>query len=121
MLFRTLGKRFRTVGWICIAVLLLTGIGNLYFRDLLRMELLTDLEFWSSSYGTTLAWKLGCVGCIVSGSALHDFVLGPRAGRLDPNSQTAEMERRRSAYIARANVIVGLALLIVAVRLARGG
>ena len=31
-LFRTLGQQFRTVGWIAILTLVVTGVGNLYFK-----------------------------------------------------------------------------------------
>lgn len=59
--FRRLGERFRTVGWIAIGVLIATGIGNLWFRGLLSWERLGDGAFWSGRYGTALAWKLALV------------------------------------------------------------
>jgi copper resistance protein D len=58
---------------------------------------------------------------MVSFSALHDFWLGPLAGRLDPGSPPALRARRRSAWLARVNALVGVVLVIAAVRLARGG
>lgn len=116
-LFRKLGEQFRTVGWIAIAVLVLTGFGNLYFRGLLRW----DPGFWGSGYGQTLAWKLGAVAVMITISALHDFVFGPAASRLEPGSAPALALRRRAALLARVNAGVGLVLVFVAVRLARGG
>jgi copper resistance protein D len=120
-MFRRLGVAFRNVGWIAIGVLLVTGFGNLYFRGLLRYDLWANPQFWSSGYGHTLAWKLATVAIMVVISFLHDFVYGPRSARLQPGSAAALASRRRSAWMARANALVGVVLVIVAVRLARGG
>jgi copper resistance protein D len=120
-LFNELGVRFRTVGWACIAVLLATGTANLWFRGLLRWEALGSPEFWGTRYGTALAWKLGAVATMIAASAVHDFVTGPRAGRLEPGSPAALRARRRTAWLARGNALVGLVLVYAALRLARGG
>jgi copper resistance protein D len=120
-LFRQLGEQFRTVGWVAIAVLLVTGVLNLHFHGLLRGEILTNPEFWGSPYGTALAWKLATVAIMVTISAVHDFVHGPKAGRLTPGSPAALRMRGRAAWMARVNALVGVVLVIAAVRLARGG
>jgi putative copper export protein len=120
-LFRRLGERFRTVGWIAVAILILTGLGNLHFLGLLRSETLLDPAFWGTHYGRTLAWKLAAVAAIVAVSALHDLVLGPRASRLTPGSPEAMRARRHAAWLGRAAALIGVAIVILAVRLARGG
>jgi putative copper export protein len=120
-LFRRLGERFRLVGWIAIAVLILTGVANLAFRGLLDVEVLTDRAFWRTRYGHALAWKLSAVGIMLALQAWHDFVVGPRAGRLTAGSAEAQSMRRRAAMLARVSALVGLVLLWAAVRLARGG
>jgi uncharacterized membrane protein len=120
-LFQRIGKRFRAVGWIAIAVLLATGVGNLAFRGLLSGDVLGSGAFWNGGYGTTLAWKLALVAAMVSISAVHDFVDGPRASRLPPGTPAALAARRRSTWLARVNAGLGVALLTVAVRLTRGG
>ncbi len=118
-LFRRLGERFRGVGWAAIGVLVMTGVLNLHFRGLLgRMD---DAGFWASRYGYALAWKLSAVGTMIVISGIHDFVLGPAASRLVPGSPSAVRARTRAAWLARINAIVGLILVIAAVRLARGG
>ncbi|MDX1660888.1 MAG: DUF4149 domain-containing protein [Gemmatimonadota bacterium] len=119
--FRRLGERFRTAGWIAIAVLVATGVGNLGFRGLLTGETLGDGAFWSGRYGTALAWKLALVTAMIAISFVHDFVEGPRASRHRPGSSRSIRARRRSAWLARVNAGFGLALVWVAVRLARGG
>lgn len=118
-LFRRLGERFRGVGWAAIGVLVLTGVLNLHFRGLLPM--MDDAEFWASRYGHALAWKLAAVGTMIVISGVHDFVLGPAASRLAPGSPSAMRARTRAAWLARVNAIVGLILVVAAVRLARGG
>ena len=120
-LFRTLGEGFRRLGWVAIAVLLVTGIGNLHARGLTNWELLSSPEFWRQRYGRTLMWKLLLAALMIAASAVHDFWIGPRAGRLPAGSAEALRMRRAAAWLARLNAIIGVVLVYVAVRLARGG
>ena len=120
-LFRELGVRFRGVGWLSIGVLLVTGVGNLHFRRLLSWDFLGDPAFWGSPYGVALSWKLGAVTVMLAVQAVHDFVLGPRASRAPSGSEEALRARRGAAWLARVNAVVGLILVLAAVRLARGG
>lgn len=120
-LFNELGLRFRTAGWIAIAVLLATGVLNLWFRGWLRWDdVLGSAAFWSSSTGHVLAIKLLAVIAIVVIAAIHDFILGPAASRLEPGSEAAVRSRLRAAWYARVNALIGIILLVAAVRLARG-
>lgn len=120
-LFQGLGVQFRLVGWICIAVLVVTGILNLWFRGFWSREILGDPDFWAAGWGRTLGWKLAAVAVMVGVSAIHDFWIGPRAGRLPPGSPEALRTRRWTAWLGRINALVGIVLVFVAVRLARGG
>jgi copper resistance protein D len=120
-LFRRLGTRFRAVGWIAIAVLVGTGIANLAFRGMLNPETLGSAAFWQRPYGQALAWKLALVAVMLSLAGVHDFALGPRASRYAGGSPEAAAARRSAAWLARANAVLGIALVAVAVRLARGG
>jgi putative copper export protein len=96
-------------------------VANLAFRGVLDVEVLTDRAFWQTRYGHALAWKLSAVGIMLALQAWHDFVVGPRAGRLTAGSAEAQRVRRRAAMLARISALVGLVLLWAAVRLARGG
>lgn len=118
-LFRMLGTRFRRAGWLAIALLVATGVGNLYFRGWLHASVLGDAAFWRGGTGTALGVKLACVATMIALSAVHDFVLGPRAGRASPGSEQALRLRRLSSWTARVEALVGLVLVVAAVRLAR--
>ncbi|MGD2069977.1 MAG: CopD family protein, partial [Gemmatimonadota bacterium] len=120
-LFRALGEQSRKAGWAAIAVLLVTGVLNLGFRGVLAWDVLGDPDFWATPYGRALAWKLAAVTVMLTVQAVHDFVHGPRASRATPGSPEALALRRRAALLARLNAVVGLGLVYVAVRLARGG
>lgn len=120
-LFRELGRRFRTAGWIAIGVLVLTGVANLGFRGILSADALGRPSFWTTRYGHALALKLGAVGVMLVLQSVHDFVLGPRASRLDPGTHSARRTRRAAAWLARLGALTGLVVLYAAVRLARGG
>jgi copper resistance protein D len=120
-LFRQLGERFRRVGWITISVLVVTGTTNLYLRGMLDPGLLGSASFWGTSYGIALGWKLAAVTVMIVLSAVHDFVLGPRAGRTVAGAPGRERMRRTASWMARVNAVVGVILVVAAVRLARGG
>lgn len=120
-LFRRLGSRFRAVGWASIGVLLVTGLANLHLRGVLSVEVMGSAAFWTTPFGRALGWKLALVGVMLSIQAVHDFIHGPRASRLRPGSPEALGMRRWAAWMARVNALVGVLLVYVAVRLARGG
>ena len=121
-LFHQLGVRFRTAGWLTIAVLIATGVVNLYYKGWLRWDgVLGSPDFWRTSAGLTLGVKLGGVGAMLIVSVLHDFVLGPRAGRGRLDSSEAISWRRGAATLARLNALFGVIVIAAAVRLVRGG
>jgi putative copper export protein len=94
------GRRFRTVGWIALGLIVATGLGNL----VLRPELLGAPRFHA---------KLGLVALALVLGAVHDFALGPRAGR--PGA--APSARVRASWIARLNVLVALAVVALGLAL----
>ena len=121
-LFQALGTRARDVGWWAIVVLLVTGVANLHFRGWLHWDgVLGSAEFWRTGIGHALALKLVAVTAMLAVSVTHDFILGPMAGRAVPGSAPALVLRRRAALLARANALIGVVVVIAAVRLARGG
>jgi putative copper resistance protein D len=99
-LVRDSGRRFRTVGWIALGLLVVTGLANLAFRP----ELLGAPRFWAKAALVALALVL---------SAVHDFVLGPRAGR--PGADPAA--RVRASWLARVNVLIVLAIVLLGLAL----
>ncbi|HEX6308136.1 MAG TPA: DUF4149 domain-containing protein [Longimicrobiales bacterium] len=120
-LFRRLGEQFRLVGWIAIAVLLITGTLNLYFRGMLSLDVLGSSVFWTTPYGRALGWKLGAVTAMLIVQAVHDFGVGPSASRLAAGTPEMLATRRRAALLARLSALFGIIVVIAAVRLARGG
>jgi copper resistance protein D len=120
-LFQKLGSQFRGVGWVCIGVLLVTGVLNLHFRGVLNGATLGSSEFWATRYGTTLGWKLGAVAAMLVVQAIHDFFTGPAASKLRPGSPEMLKARRHAALLARWSAVFGIIVVIAAVRLARGG
>ena len=78
-------------------------------------------DFWGSAYGGTLAVKLASVAAMMVVSAVHDFVHGPAASRLEPGSPAALAARRKAALLGRLNAVTGVVVVLAAVRLARGG
>ena len=95
-----IGVRFRAVGWVAVGLLIVSGLGNLWVRP----ELLA---------APRLQAKLGLVVLALILSALHDFALGPRAGRPDADPSA----RVRASWIARINILVVLAVVALGLAL----
>ena len=100
-LVQEIGLRFRALAWITLALLLASGLGNLWLRPYL-LEL------------PRFHLKLTLVVIALTLAALHDFVLGPRAGR--PGALPSA--RVRASWIARVNVLLvtGIVILGLALR-----
>lgn len=141
-LFGAVGRRFRTVGWVCIALLIVTGTINSAYRGVTWENLFTA-ELWGSPFGTTLALKLGVVALLLGMSVYHDFVIGPRSVRVHERvavaagdrftadsgraaggaaavREEAERLRRLASTIGRIEGILALVVLALAIMLVRG-
>jgi putative copper export protein len=91
---RTLGRRWRPLGWSAMGVAIVSGLW------------LTDLHggFDSGAYSTdfdrTLIVKSVLVALLVAGALFHDYVLGPRLQReLRAGDATAPATRRRLVVV----------------------
>jgi uncharacterized membrane protein len=116
------GTRFRTVGWVCFVVLLLTGTFNLWVRGVGPADLI-DPDWLGSPFGTAVVLKLAIFAFVIPVSAFHDFVVGPQATvamHQDPQSPATQRLRRQASYLGRANALLALVILGVAVVLVRG-
>jgi copper resistance protein D len=119
---RETGTRFRDVGWICFAVLLVTGTFNLWVRGV-RLGDLVDRGWLASPFGRAVALKLALFLVVIAVSGLHDFVVGPRAAdalERAPASKEAERLRRLASRMGRGNALLALALVAMGVILVRG-
>ncbi|HXS15960.1 MAG TPA: DUF4149 domain-containing protein, partial [Polyangiaceae bacterium] len=120
--FRETGPRFRSVGWTCFLVLLSTGSFNLWVRGV-RLADFGRAEWLASPFGKTVLLKLSVFALVLVVSAVHDFLVGPRATRAitrDPRSSEAERARRRASTMGRINVVLALVLVALGVVLVRG-
>ena len=122
LFLRETGIRFRSVGWVCFVILLMTGTFNLWVRGVRLLDF-TRWEWLTSPFGKAVVIKLSLFLVVLSISAVHDFVVGPRAPiaiERDPRSQEAEALRKQASYMGRLNVLFALALVAFGVVLVRG-
>jgi uncharacterized membrane protein len=123
-LLGVLGRRFRTVGWICIGLLIVTGIFNAGFRGVTWESFLSG-RFLESWFGQVLAAKLVVVALMIVISLWHDFFLGPASvgllERADPaEAGRADRARLQASVAGRLNGLLALTVLALAVFLVRG-
>jgi copper resistance protein D len=119
---RETGERFRTIGWACFALLLVTGTFNLWVRGV-RLEHFTEGAWLTSWFGAAVLLKLAVFALVLGVSVVHDFVVGPRASRAierDPRSAQAQAARRHASLLGRGNAMLALVLVAIGVVLVRG-
>ena len=123
-LFQLVGPRFRTVGWACIALLLLTGGVNVAYRGVTWDKLYTP-DLWASEFGRVLALKLGVIVVMLALSLYHDFDLGPASVRAHqaagarPSAEALAL-RKRASRLGRITTLLALIVVALGVMLVRG-
>ncbi len=119
---RETGTRFRNVAWVCFLIVLVTGSFNLWVRGV-KLADFGRSEWLASPAGHTVLSKLGIFVVVLILSAVHDFVMGPRATDAiakNPRSPEAQNARRRASLFARINLLLALTLVALGVLLVRG-
>ncbi|MCX5723623.1 MAG: DUF4149 domain-containing protein [Nitrospirae bacterium] len=116
LIFRAIARRFRSVVWGAIVTLLLTGPLLLHQRGIP----VADPAGWPM----VLMAKLGLVTVLLLLTLTHDFILGPRVGRILqlPMENRARFDHALvlwSPWIARFSLLLTLAILFAAVLLVR--
>lgn len=122
LLIRETGRRFRSVGWATLGVLVVTGTTNLLARGVSAATLVSP-DFWRSPFGSVLAFKLGIVLTILILSSVHDFYVGPRASealRGQPDHPNALRLRAMATWMGRLNLLLALVVVVCGVMLVRG-
>jgi hypothetical protein len=95
---------------------------NLVFRGVTWSDVFNP-AFWRGSFGTVLTFKLTLVAIIFAVSALHDFVIGPRATtawQRNPKSTETARLRKQAVQIARINLLLALVVTALGTMLVRG-
>ncbi|MBK9030424.1 MAG: DUF4149 domain-containing protein [Myxococcales bacterium] len=116
------GPRLRAIGWICFAILAVTGSYNLWVRGV-DLASFGDPAWRASPLGRAALAKLAVYALVLIASAVHDFSIGPRAVAAierDPTAPDAVRLRRLAAHMGRANVVAALVLVALGVILVRG-
>ncbi len=108
---RVLTTRFGYLAWGALAVLVITGIANLYEQEQSVSELF-DLNF-----GVIFQIKMTLVVATVVLTAIHSFVIGPRM--LDMQESVADeaqiaSTRRLSIIISSVNLLVAVGIIFCA-------
>jgi copper resistance protein D len=104
-LVRTLGRRFRMLGWASLALLLATGVSNLLLRGI-GFDAIFSMSFWATDFGGTLAHKLVFVALALLSTVAHDLF--------------ALRSRRLSSWLGRATLLFSIGAVVFAVYLVRG-
>lgn len=115
LLYKT-GIRFRVVGWIVLAILLITGLTNMHLRGLeISVETLTQ-----TAYGQLVGYKLIIFVLVLALGAWHDFHVGKRAIEKMERGESSKF-RQVARWSGRLNLLLALAAAFIGLILSRGG
>ncbi len=113
-----LGNRFRTLGWIALGLLLLSGSYIAYFWGA-RWDNLVDLSFFQAKHTAMLGKKLILVALMLAVSGVHDWYLGPLAAREGHSPEAAERYRKYASWLGRVTAMLVLGIVVLAIFVAR--
>ena len=105
---RVITKRFNSLAWGALTVLVITGIANLYEEDL-DIDQLFDLNF-----GVVFQVKMTLLIATVVLTGLHSFVIGPRVLSMQEAAVDADEiapVRRWSIIVSAVNMLIALGLV----------
>jgi uncharacterized membrane protein len=116
LLFRAIAGRFRAVVWTSIITLVVTGT--------LLLQRRVDSPLAPAGWPLWVQVKLLVVVLLIGLTAIHDFWLGPKMGRLlrAPQQTRTPAETfliRCSPWVARLGLGLALAVLLLAAALVR--
>ena len=94
--------RFRTMSWICFGILIPTGAFSLWMRGVTMSDFFRP-EWRSTSFGRLVLAKLCLVLGALAIALIHERVASPRQAR----------------WLGRSLLVVGLAIVAVAIQLVR--
>ncbi|MCH8066153.1 MAG: DUF4149 domain-containing protein [Chloroflexi bacterium] len=108
---RVLTTRFGYLAWGALAVLVITGIANLYEHDL-------DVDvLFERNFGIIFQVKMTLLIATVALTAVHSFIIGPRL--LDMQESVADEAelaptRRLSIIISSVNLLIAVGIIFCA-------
>ena len=123
-LLGTIARRFRWISWVCIVLLVATGLFILPTRYGIGFS-----EFFSvgGHFVGTLQVKVALVAIVIWLNVIHDFIIGPFVSRLIDEMQAGAtppgylpLLRKSVVWIARVNVLLMVLIVIIAVTMTRG-
>lgn len=112
-IYQVVGKKFRFLAWIVIAIMLVTGPINLYYLGV-TPGMLFDPAFAATSYGLVIWLKIAVIILLLISSIAHDFWLGPKARNSRNFSKIAKI-------MGRSNLLLALIIALLAVLIRAGG
>ena len=115
---RVIVQRFGWLAWAAMAVIVLSGVSNL-FQEANEFGHLWDTEY---RYFQIFSTKMVLVGLMVILTALHTFVIGPKQLRLQEEMQGDSAEaaglRRVSIIVSSLTLLISIAVVYAAALLA---
>ncbi len=117
-LLSTIGRRFRLIGYLALAVLFITGIIQMVTLGA-NLSNVLDGSFFATRFGSSLAIKLVLVVIMVSVSAVHDFVVGPASARALASGADTTNLRQAASWLARVTAVLAVLVVYYAVRMLR--
>jgi len=113
-LLMSTGLKFRFYGYIVLAMLLVTGLLNIYLRSIS----FSWIFFTESRYGRLVSLKIILFICMLLASFIHDWFAGRKAIRQMEGNRKLKLIAR---WTGRILLLISLLMAYIGVLLSRGG
>jgi putative copper export protein len=117
-LIANVSLKFRTVGTVALILLLITGLYQLEFRGVQW-----NIDFFMTTFGKIVAFKLLIFIGIILISIVHDYFLGSKAieaWKKDPEHAETIRLRNSSRMMGRISFLFAILAVFLGVLLSRG-
>ncbi len=116
LLLEKTGIKFRFFGWFAIVLLLLTGILNMYFR-----EIPFTVEFFThSSYGKLVVVKVSLFLLMLLIGGIHDFYYGMKSIN-EMQKSAGKKFKLLARWTGMLNLLLALVIAFLGMAISRGG
>lgn len=113
-----IGRRFRTIGWLALATLYVTGTLMVISWGVTWDQIMNGV-FFEAERNLVLTQKVAMVAAMTVISFLHDWVLGPRSLKIPPGGREEAQAKVRARILAMLTLLLTVLIIVWAVRVAR--
>lgn len=119
LLLLKIAVQFRHLSYYVFFMLMASGAGIAYLKG--YFEAYSQFSYWISPHGRIFFVKILLFLSLLISSAVHDFVIGPKAFReMERDGKSSSRSRKYASFFGRVNLLISLLIAIMGLAYSRG-